>query len=321
MIRLLRHTDEWIGLLVVVAVLIFVGAILEAGVLSAWFRPVGHLKIVLPQSGVGGLSAGADVQVLGIHSGTVRRIVLNPDQQMYAEADIDRQAEPFIRHDSTAVIRRTFGVAGAAFVDISRGTGTPMDWRYAVIDATTETAPTDTLTAMLKRVQEKVFPVLDDAKRTMDSLAALTSGLQKGQGTVGRLMTNDALARDAEQQVANLAPVITKLNDAAAQLDALVKRTASDQKGVPELLNRVDKLLANLQSATRQLALAAPRLPAISNSIAVASSNLPLLVTQTQVTEADLQKLVAQLRGLWLLGGNGRVPPEQRRLPATQLEP
>lgn len=320
MIRL-RHTDEWIGLLVVVAVLIFIGAMLEAGVLSTWFRPVGHLRIVLPQSGVGGLAAGADIQVLGIRSGTVRRIVLNPNQQMYAEADIDRQAEPFIRRDSKAVIRRTFGVAGAAYVDISRGTGTPMDWHYAVIEATTETAPTDTLTAILKRVQDKVFPVLDDAKRTMDSLAALTSGLQKGQGTVGRLMTNDTLALDAEHQVASLTPVIARLNDAAATLDALVKRIASNQKGVPELLGRVDKLLANVQSATRQLALAAPRLPAITTNIAGASSNLPPLLTQTQITETDLQRLVTQLRGLWLLGGGGRVPPEQRRLPATQMEP
>lgn len=320
MIRL-RNTDEWIGLLVIVAILIFVGAMLEAGVLSTWFRPVGHLRIVLPQAGVGGLSTGAEIQVLGIHSGTVRRIVLNPDQQMYAEADIDQQAEPFIRRDSRAVIRRTFGVAGAAFVDISRGTGAPMDWRYAVIDATTETAPTDTLTAMLKRVQDKVFPVLDDAKRTMDALAALTSGLQKGQGTIGRLMTSDALAHEAEQQVASLTPVIARLNDAAAKVDALVARTGSDRKGVPELLDRVDKLLANLQSATRQLALAAPRLPTITGNIAGASSNLPPLLTQTQITAADLQRLVTQLRGLWLLGGGGREPPEQRRLPSTQIQP
>lgn len=320
MIRL-RNTDEWIGLLVIVAVLIFVGAMLEAGVLSTWFRPMGHLRIVLPQAGVGGLSTGAEIQVLGIHAGTVRRIVLNPDQQMYAEADIDQQAEPFIRRDSRAVIRRTFGVAGAAFVDISRGTGAPMDWRYAVIDATTETAPTDTLTAMLKRVQDKVFPVLDDAKRTMDALAALTSGLQKGQGTIGRLMTSDALAHEAEQQVASLTPVIARLNDAAAKIDALAARTGSDRKGVPELLDRVDKLLANLQSATRQLALAAPRLPTITGNIAGASSNLPPLLTQTQITAADLQRLVTQLRGLWLLGGGGREPPEQRRLPSTQIEP
>jgi phospholipid/cholesterol/gamma-HCH transport system substrate-binding protein len=320
MIRL-RHTDEWIGLLVIVAALIFVGAMLEAGVLSTWFRPVGQLRIVLPQSGVGGLAAGADIQVLGIHSGTVRRIVLNPNQQIYAEADIDRQAEPFIRRDSQAVIRRTFGVAGAAYVDISRGTGVPMDWRYAVIDATTETAPTDTLTAMLTRVQQKVFPVLDDAKRTMDALAALTSGLQKGQGTIGRLMTNDSLAHDVEREVASLNVVIARLNDAAGNLDVLAKRTASTEQGVPELLGRADVLLANLQSATRQLALAAPQVPAITRNLAGASADLGPLLTQTELTAADLQRLVTQLRGLWLLGGGGPVQPEQRRLPATQIQP
>jgi phospholipid/cholesterol/gamma-HCH transport system substrate-binding protein len=319
MIRL-RHTDEWVGLLVIVAVVFFLAAMIEAGVLSTWFRPVGHLRIVLPRSGVGGLSVGADIEVLGIRSGTVRQIVLNPNQQIYADADIDRQAEPFIRRDSEAVIRRTFGVAGAAYVDISRGTGAPMDWSYAVIDATTETAPTDTLTAMLTRAQQKVFPVLDDAKRTMDTLAVLTTDLQKGQGTVGRLLTDDSLAREAEEQIASLTPVIARLNDAAAKLDALAERTASAEEGVPELLRRADVLLANLQSATRQLALAATQIPAITHNLAGASADLPALLTQTEATAADLQRLVTQLRGLWLLGG-GRLQPEQTRLPASQIRP
>jgi phospholipid/cholesterol/gamma-HCH transport system substrate-binding protein len=294
---------------------------LEAGVLSTWFRPVGHLKIVLPQSGVGGLATGADIQVLGIRAGTVRRIVLNPDQQMYAEADIDLQAEPFIRRDSTAVIRRAFGIAGAAYVDISRGTGTPMDWRYAVIEATTETGPTDTLTAMLKRVQDQVFPVLDDAKRTMDALAALTTGLQQGQGTVGQLLKDDTLATDARQEVARLNEVITRLNDVAGTLDQLTKQAASNQKGVPALLGRADALLGNLQSVTHELALAAPHLPPLTRNLAGASTNLSPLLTQTEVTAKDLQQLVTQLRGLWVLGGGGPAPQPQRRLPATQIQP
>lgn len=320
MIRL-RHTDEWAGLMVIAAVLLFLGAMLEAGVLSAWFRPVAHLRIVLPQSGVGGLSAGADVQVLGIRAGTVRRVVLNPNGQIYAEADIDRQAEPFIRRDSTAVIRRAFGIAGAAYVDISRGTGQPMDWSYAVIDATTEVAPTDTLTAMLTRVQQKVFPVLDDAKRTMDALAALATGLQKGQGTLGELLTDDTLARETEREVAGLAPVVAHLNDAATQIDRLAERAASGPQGAPALLNRADALLANLQSASRDLARAAVQLPAISRNLSAATTDLPALLTQSQATAADMQRLVTQLRGLWLLGGGGRAPPQSRRLPASQIEP
>ena len=51
----LRHADEWIGLLVVVTVVLFLGIILQAGVLRDWFRPVYTLRIVLPEAGVAGL--------------------------------------------------------------------------------------------------------------------------------------------------------------------------------------------------------------------------------------------------------------------------
>ncbi|MGH7103482.1 MAG: MlaD family protein [Acetobacteraceae bacterium] len=320
MIRL-RHTDEWVGLLVIAAVVVFFGAVLEAGVLRAWFRPTAELRILLPQSGVGGLVPGADVQVLGTHAGTVTRVVLNPGQPIYAEASIDRQAEPFIRRDSEAVIRRTFGVAGAAYLEISRGSGAPMNWHYAVIRARTETGPTDTLTAILAEVRENVFPVLHDARRTMHSLADLATGLNQGRGTVGELLTDDRLAREMEQQIASLAPVIAKLNDAAGKLDALASRAASSKEGAPELISRANALLADLQRATHELALAAPQLPAITRNLRGATANLPALLTQTQATAVDLQRLVAQLRGLWLLGGGGRPLPEPRRLPASQIQP
>ena len=174
MIRL-RHADEWVGLVVIVALIIFLGTILQAGVLRDWFRPVSTLRVVLPEAGVAGLSEGADVQILGTRAGTVRRVVINPNQQMYAEAEIDDQARAFIRRDSQAVIRKSFGVAGAAFLDISRGTGAALDWRYAVIQATTERDPTESIGAIIDQVREKVFPILDDAGRMMSGLAALVA--------------------------------------------------------------------------------------------------------------------------------------------------
>jgi ABC-type transporter Mla subunit MlaD len=119
----LRHADEWVGVLVLLGVAAFVAAVLHAGVLSNWFQPVSRLRILLPEAGVAGLSAGAEVEVLGIRAGTVRRIVIDPQQRMHADVDIDDQARAFIRRDSLAVVRRRFSVAGAAFIDISRGHG------------------------------------------------------------------------------------------------------------------------------------------------------------------------------------------------------
>jgi phospholipid/cholesterol/gamma-HCH transport system substrate-binding protein len=315
MIRL-RHTDEWVGALVILATLFFFGAILEAGLLRDWFQPIAHLRIVLPQAGVGGLAIGADIEVLGIHAGTVRRIVLNPNQQMYAEADIDEQAEAFIRRDSGAVIRRRFGLAGAAYVDISRGAGAPLDWRYAVIEATTERAPTDTISAMIDEIRQKVLPVLDDAKRTMDAIAGVSENLQKGQGTLGRLMTDG----NVNQQIASLGPIIARLDDVARQADELAKIASSGKEGMPRLLQRVDALLQNLQVAIRDAARAAPQIPPIAHNIEAGTANLPALLTQTQVTAAQLEALLVQLRGSWLLGGREQPAP-QERLPAAQVQP
>src|SRR5947209_18784110 len=111
MIRL-RHADEWVGLLVVAAVAAFLGGILQAGVLRDWFRPVSHLRIVLPEAGVAGLSVGADVEVLGTHAGVIRRVVIRPNQETYAEADNEAHARAFFRCDSLGTSRRRIGARG-----------------------------------------------------------------------------------------------------------------------------------------------------------------------------------------------------------------
>src|SRR5882757_6444621 len=163
--RILRNADEWVGLLVLLSIGLFIAAVLHAGLLSDWFRPTADLRVMLPETGSQGLAAGADIQVLGTRVGTVRRVVVDPNQRLYAEVELDQQATAFIRRDSKAVVKKQFGVAGAAFLDISRGTGTPLDWNFAVIDAVTERDPTENIGAMIDQVKEKIFPVLDDAAR------------------------------------------------------------------------------------------------------------------------------------------------------------
>jgi len=142
MIRV-RYANELVGLLVILALVLFLGVAFQAGVLSRWFQPTHVLRIILPEQGSAGLSPGGDVEMLGTKAGEVRRVVITPNQQMYAEADIEDQAQPFIRRDSVAVIRKRFGVAGAAYVDVSRGKGPALDWSFAVIQGVTERDPSN----------------------------------------------------------------------------------------------------------------------------------------------------------------------------------
>jgi len=324
----LRHADEWIGLLVVVVVALFFGVILQAGVLRDWFRPVSQLRIVLPEAGVSGLSVGADVEVLGTRAGVVRRIVINPNQQMYAEADIDDQARAFIRRDSHATIRRRYGIAGAAYVDISRGTGAEPDWNYAVIQAVTERDPTESVGALLDQVREKVFPILDDAGRSVKALAEVMQHIQKGEGDVGRLLTDETMVREIEAVVAKAGPAVSDLAEVASELklaarnvDTLSQTVNARDGGVPALLRRADAALATLQQTMRDLQLAGQRAPQLTHNVELATRDLPGLLTQTQQTAYELEQLAIQLRGLWLLGGGGKPAPQSARLPAHEVRP
>jgi phospholipid/cholesterol/gamma-HCH transport system substrate-binding protein len=327
MIRL-RYADEWVGLLVVAAVAAFLGAVLHAGVLRDWFRPVSYLRIVLPETGVAGLSVGADVEVLGTHAGVIRRVVISPNQQMYAEAEIEDQARAFIRRDSQGTIRRRYGVAGAAFVDVSRGKGAELDWDYAVIQAVTERDPTESIGALIDQAREKIFPILDDAGRSTKALANVMEHMQKGQGDVGRLLTDETIVRDVEAIVAkangivsDLGQLVSELQLAAGNVKNLSQGINARDGGVPGLLHRADVTLATLQQAMRDLALATQRAPQIVHSVELGARDLPGLLTQTQQTAHQLEELAIQLRGLWLLGGGGKASPQPTRLPTHEVRP
>ena len=327
MIRL-RYADEWVGLLVVAAVAAFLGAILHAGVLRDWFRPVSYLRIVLPETGVAGLSVGADVEVLGTHVGVIRQVVISPNQQMYAEAEIEDQARAFIRRDSQGTIRRRYGVAGAAFVDVSRGKGAELDWDYAVIQAVTERDPTESIGALIDQARQKIFPILDDVGRSTKALSDIMEHTQKGEGDVGRLLTDETMVRDVEAIVAkasgivsDLGQLVSELQLAAGNVKNLSQGINARDGGVPGLLHRADVTLATLQQAMRDLALATQRAPQIVHSVELGARDLPGLLTQTQQTAHQLEELAIQLRGLWLLGGGGKASPQPTRLPTHEVRP
>ncbi|HVM82366.1 MAG TPA: MlaD family protein [Candidatus Binatia bacterium] len=310
-----RHTDEWVGALVIAALAVLAVAILQAGVLRDWFKSSAELRLILPASGLAGLDVGSDVEILGTKAGTVRRIVLDPERQLYAILEIDQQAEPFIRRDSTAVIRRRFGLAGAAFVDISRGSGAAMDWTYAVIEATTERGPADSVNALIDEVRQKVFPILDNAGKITQGLAEIVDRTNRGEGTVGRLVTDQALIQQteaavgsAQQAMASLDTLFGQLQKSAQNLQDMTRK-AGGPEGVPAVLKQAQSTLASLQGLLAELGKTSNRMPTIAKNVQDSTANLPALLTQLQVTIAQLDKLVAQLRGSWLLGGG--APAQQ----------
>ena len=179
-----------------------------------------------------------------------------------------------------------------------------------------------------RQVLQRLQPVLDDTKRAMDSAVTIADNLREGHGTLGRLLTDDTLARHADEtvvaakeQIAALSPLMSQLNEAARQADDLLKLAASGKEGVPSLVRRADSVIQSLQSAARDVSRATPYFPDIARNLAGGTASLPSFMTQAQLAAAELERLLTQLRGSWLLCGGGSQPPPSTRLPASRIQP
>jgi phospholipid/cholesterol/gamma-HCH transport system substrate-binding protein len=290
-----RYASEATGLVVLLALILFAAAIIQAGVLHDLFRPSVILRVILPEGGVAGLSRGAAVDILGTKGGEVTRIVIDPTQQMHAEVRLEEDMQVYVRRDSQAVIRKRYGVAGDSYLDISKGAGQPLDWTYAVITATLERPPTENLGAIMDEMRQKVLPIIDETYRSVQLLASIMERLERGEGAVGRVLADDRLVRN---------------------LEATVENAKGSVEAIPGLLSRVEKTLADVQKISRDLSRATPE---IARNVEETSKTVPMLLLQSRATAADLQQLLIQLRGHWLLGG--QPDSTATRLPATAVRP
>jgi phospholipid/cholesterol/gamma-HCH transport system substrate-binding protein len=146
-----RYASRRVGALILIALGIFVVAVLEAGVVQDLFKSTLSLRVILPDTGLAGLNAGARVEILGTDAGQVRQIVIDPKQRFHAVVEIEQTMEPFVRRDSKVFIRKQFGIAGAAYLEITRGQGEPLDWEYAVLTAEADQAPTENIGASSRK--------------------------------------------------------------------------------------------------------------------------------------------------------------------------
>jgi phospholipid/cholesterol/gamma-HCH transport system substrate-binding protein len=340
-----RYANQLVGVFVLLTMLIFSAAFMFSGRVRQWIDPGARLKVILPSDGLFGLAEGAAVEILGTRAGQVRRIVIDPNQQMYADVQIQGNMTPFVRKDSTAVIRKRFGVAGDSFLHISRGFAEPLDWEFAVINATADRAPTESVGEILDELRSKVFPMIDDTQKAIHALLlvvedmqdpqgnlqqllananTITGKISKGEGLLGRLLFEEQMVDDIERLVVQLntnlnrlGPIFDDLEVTVENVSRISERIGEQAENLPEITRDLRDVLASTQVVMKDLSRTTPKLPGIAESVGQAADSVPVLLIQTQQVMEELELLIRQLQSHWLLGGGGARKDEA----STRISP
>ena len=345
-----RYASHMVGICFLLLVAVVATAIVQSGRVRQWFNPGQEIHILLPQEGLFGLSRGASVEILGTNAGSVEQIVIDPDQQIHAQIRIRRDMMSFVRQDSAAYIRKRFGVAGEAYVEITRGFGAQLDWEFAVIQAKVDRAPTETLQAILEEIRAKAVPMVEQADRALTALAdigtrladpegdmnrflanlnSVSGRIERGEGVVGRLLTSEELAEDIEQSFSTLEQsikkidsIIEELQTTSANASKITASLAERSDQLPELLERLNASMASTRKILADVEQLTPKLPEIADDIGQTTDQFPTTMLQLQQTLRELEKLTTQVRGSWLLGGDGSASPAERsRIRPTEAAP
>ncbi|MGA3334172.1 MAG: MlaD family protein [Terracidiphilus sp.] len=192
-----------LGAFIVATLAVLAAGVFIIGSKEYLFSSTYHLKAQFEN--VAGLAEGADVQVGGVHSGTVIGIVLpkKPGEKVTVVMDLARSTHAIIKQDSVASIE-TEGVLGNQYVAISFGSAGQADVRDG---ETIESVPPLELGELLA----KTSAILDSSRQAILNttlatahLNSISAKIDSGQGTVGALVNDKQLYDNLEQTTATL---------------------------------------------------------------------------------------------------------------------
>jgi phospholipid/cholesterol/gamma-HCH transport system substrate-binding protein len=183
-----------LGAFIVVALAVLAAGVFIIGSKNYLFSSTYRLKAQFDN--VAGLTNGADVQVGGVHSGTVHSIDLphKPGEKVTVVMDLDKSTHEIIKQDSVASIE-TEGVLGNQFLAISFGSAGQADVKDGDV---IESEPPLLMADMLK----KANGMLDSSQQATLHLNSVSAKIDSGQGTVGALVNDKQLYNNLEQSTA-----------------------------------------------------------------------------------------------------------------------
>lgn len=208
-----------VGLVTTAGLAVLFLVILFAGSIRRIFTP--QAQVYAEFSDVRGLRPGAPVWFAGVQIGSVRSIRFEGGEQITATLDIDRSAMSYLKKDTTATIL-TMGLLGDKYVEVEPGS------RQAA-----ELEPGDMISGSVP------VEITEELKR-------FVATVEKGKGSLGRLLKDDTLYRSLTVSVNDIKAFAKMLKTSEGTLIKTIRD--------PALYNRFLKATESIDSFAARLA-------------------------------------------------------------------
>jgi phospholipid/cholesterol/gamma-HCH transport system substrate-binding protein len=202
-----------IGLLVLLFAIFFIGN--RKNLFSATFNTYGIFK------NVSGLQVGNNVRFAGINVGVVQDINIESDTSVRVDLTLNSDVRKFIKSDSKLSIGSD-GLMGDKLVVIAPGG----------FSSTTPVKDNGELAAVnpvdIDKIIAKLTGVANNAESLTSGLSEIVAKINHGQGSIGRLLNNDKMARDLDATVQSAKSTIQNANKTTSTLNTDLKAAQSN---------------------------------------------------------------------------------------------
>jgi phospholipid/cholesterol/gamma-HCH transport system substrate-binding protein len=225
--RSLAWSELRVGIVTVVAVVIMAVTIFTLTGSRGFFWQ--RYKLKTRFDNVAGLNTGAPVRVAGFEVGSVKEMAF-VGERVDITVEVNRDQQQRITDRSVAKLG-SISLLGQAAVDITPSLqGTPIpEWGYI----------------KSARPPSQISDITDQASQGISELTKLISDVRAGRGTIGKLMTEDALYAELKTFVATAGDVVKGVQQGQGTIGRLLK----DRKTADAL----EASVKNLEELTRRI--------------------------------------------------------------------
>jgi phospholipid/cholesterol/gamma-HCH transport system substrate-binding protein len=183
-----------LGIFISLGIAVFIFAIYFIGEKQQLFRSTFRLSGVFKD--VAGLQVGNNVRLSGINVGTIDNITIISDTSVRVVIFVDENTRQFIKKDAVVSIGSE-GLMGNKVLIILPGTGGKKTIENDDVIATSQ--PTD-----IDDIMKSLKTTIDNTANITGNLAKISTSIESGEGTIGRLMMDKSWRQNFEATIINL---------------------------------------------------------------------------------------------------------------------